>query len=48
MAVIAPQRIPFGPALIAPADWLEGGGRLEAGRRHELLVAIRADKPYQI
>jgi hypothetical protein len=33
---------------MAPPEWLEGGGRLEAGRRHELLVVIRPDKRYQI
>ncbi len=42
--VIARQRIPFGPVLSARAAWLERTGRLEAGRRDEELVVIRADK----
>jgi hypothetical protein len=30
--------------LTSQAQWLEGSGRLEAGRRDELLVVIRGDK----
>jgi release factor glutamine methyltransferase len=41
--VIAHQSIPFGPVLTARADWLEYTGRLQAGRRQEELVVIRAD-----
>jgi release factor glutamine methyltransferase len=42
--IIAAQTIPFGPVLSAHAVELEESGRLNPGRRHELLVAIRADK----
>lgn len=42
--VVARQWIPFGPVLSARAKWLERTGRLQSGRRAELLVAIRADK----
>jgi release factor glutamine methyltransferase len=44
-SVIARQRIPFGPVLMARAQWLERAGRLEHGRRMEELVVIRADVP---
>jgi release factor glutamine methyltransferase len=43
--VVAWQSIPFGPVLGARAAWLERTGKLEAGRRDEQLVAIRAHKP---
>ncbi len=43
--VVAQQWIPFGPVLRARAKWLELTGRLQAGRRMEKLVVIRADKP---
>jgi release factor glutamine methyltransferase len=43
--VVAEQWIPFGPVLTARAQWLESAGCLEPGRREELLVVIRADKP---
>lgn len=42
--VVAWQLIPFGPVLTAQARWLESIGRLPAGRRHEELVVVRADK----
>jgi release factor glutamine methyltransferase len=42
--IIACQRISFGPVLSLRAAWLEDTGRLEAGRRDEELVVIRADK----
>ncbi|WP_019971424.1 HemK2/MTQ2 family protein methyltransferase [Mycobacterium sp. 141] len=42
--IIAVQAIPFGPVLSAHASGLEASGRLSPGRRHELLVVIRADK----
>lgn len=41
--VVASRYIPFGPVLTARAGWLERTGRLERGRREELLVLIRAD-----
>lgn len=44
-AVIAAQRIPFGPVLSARAAWLEETGQLARGCREEELVVIRADKP---
>jgi release factor glutamine methyltransferase len=31
--------------LTSRAEWLEETGRLEAGRREEELLVIRADKP---
>lgn len=43
--IVATQRIPFGPVLSAQASWLEKSGVLAPGRRDELLVVIRADKP---
>lgn len=43
--IIASQRVPFGPVLLARAEWLEATGRLECGRREEELIVIRADKP---
>jgi release factor glutamine methyltransferase len=43
--IVAWQWIPFGPVLSSRAQWLEDTGRLEAGRREEELVVIRADKP---
>ncbi|OBC10519.1 methylase [Mycobacterium sp. 852013-50091_SCH5140682] len=42
--IVAVQSIPFGPVLSAHAAELEASGRLTAGRRHELLAVIRADK----
>lgn len=42
--IVAWQWIPFGPVLSARAQWLEDTGRLDAGRREEELVVIRADK----
>ncbi len=42
--ILAWQWIPFGPVLSARAQWLEDTGRLDAGRREEELVVIRADK----
>lgn len=42
--IVAWQWIPFGPVLSARAAWLEETGRLEAGRREEELLVIRADK----
>ncbi|MGK2879554.1 MAG: HemK2/MTQ2 family protein methyltransferase [Mycobacterium sp.] len=42
--VVAWQRIPFGPVLVAQADWLERTGKLQLGQRDEELVVIRADK----
>jgi release factor glutamine methyltransferase len=42
--IVAVQTIPFGPVLSAHAADLEVTGRLTGGRRHERLVAIRADK----
>lgn len=44
-SVIARQRVPFGPVLLARAQWLERSGLLERGRRVEELVVIRADVP---
>ena len=44
-AVIARQRVPFGPVLTARASWLEDVGRLEPGRREEELLVVRADVP---
>ena len=43
--IIAYQWIPFGPVLSSRAEWLEDTGRLEPGRREEVLMVIRADKP---
>jgi release factor glutamine methyltransferase len=43
--ILAWQWIPFGPVLSSRAQWLEGTGRLEPGRREEELVVIRADNP---
>lgn len=43
--VLIQQWIPFGPVMSARADWLERAGRLRPGRRDELIVVIRADKP---
>ncbi|ROZ89207.1 methyltransferase domain-containing protein [Gordonia sp. OPL2] len=42
--VVMERHIPFGPVLSAHAAWLESGGRLDKGRRIELLAVIRADK----
>ncbi|BBZ27596.1 methylase [Mycolicibacterium madagascariense] len=42
--VVAEQWIPFGPVLTARAHWLERVGLLEAGRREERLVVVRADR----
>jgi len=44
-AIVATQRIPFGPVLSARAAWLERTGRIPRGCREEELVVIRADKP---
>lgn len=43
--IVVYQWIPFGPVLDARAAWLEDAGLLDAGRREEELVVIRADKP---
>jgi release factor glutamine methyltransferase len=43
--IVASQWVPFGPVLLARAEWLENTGRLQFGRREEELVVIRADKP---
>nr|WP_223205683.1 HemK2/MTQ2 family protein methyltransferase [Gordonia jinghuaiqii] len=43
--VVAEKFIPFGPVLSARAEWLEGLGLLEPGRRVERLVAIAAVAP---
>lgn len=43
--IVAYQWIPFGPVLTSRAKWLEETGRLDAGRREEELVVIRADRP---
>jgi len=43
-AVVASQRIPFGPVLAARAAWLEATGRIPRGCREETLIVIRADK----
>ena len=43
--VVASQWIPFGPVLMARAQWLEYTGLLPVGQRLEELVVIRADKP---
>ncbi|MDL9946535.1 methyltransferase [Gordonia sp. ABSL11-1] len=42
--VVVERHIPFGPVLSAHAAWLEANGRLEKGRRVELLAVIRAHK----
>jgi release factor glutamine methyltransferase len=44
-SVFRRQRVPFGPVLMARAQWLERTGRLKPGRRVEELVVIRADMP---
>jgi release factor glutamine methyltransferase len=44
-SVIARQRVPFGPVLMARARWLEHSGLLERNRRVEELVVVRADVP---
>jgi methylase of polypeptide subunit release factors len=44
-AVVAQQRIPFGPVLMARSGWLKRTGQKFA--HEEVLVVIRADKPYQ-
>ena len=44
-AIIAVQRIPFGPVLTARAARMENAGLIAVGRRVEKLVVIRADKP---
>ncbi len=44
-AVVAHRRIPFGPVMTARAQWLEGTGRLQGGRRYESLFVIAAVKP---
>lgn len=43
--VVAQRWIPFGPVMMARAKWLERNGRLEGGRREELLAVVRADRP---
>lgn len=43
-AVIARQRIPFGPVLSARARWLESAGRIPPGCRDEELVVIRGER----
>jgi len=43
--VIASKWIPFGPVMLARANWLEETGRIPRGHREEELVVIRADKP---
>lgn len=43
--VVATQFIPFGPVLMARAEWLEKTGQIARGCREEKLVVIRADKP---
>jgi release factor glutamine methyltransferase len=43
--IVAYQWIPFGPVLTSRAKWLEDTGRLDAGRREEELVVMRADRP---
>lgn len=42
-AVVARQRIPFGPVLTSRARWLERTGLAPVGCREEELVVIRAD-----
>jgi release factor glutamine methyltransferase len=42
-SVFGRQRVPFGPVLMARAQWLERTGRLKRGARMEELVVIRAD-----
>ena len=43
--IVAWQWIPFGPVLSSRAAWLEATGGLQAGRREEELLVIRAEKP---
>lgn len=43
--VAASRAIPFGPVLLARAQWLERTGQILPGVRTEQLVVIRADKP---
>jgi release factor glutamine methyltransferase len=42
--VITQQRIPFGPVMTARAEWLERTGRLEPGRRTELIAVLEGVK----
>jgi release factor glutamine methyltransferase len=43
-AVVARQRVPFGPVMWARAAYLEAGGLVRHAQRHEDLVVIRADR----
>ena len=43
--VVLTEQVRFGPVLCEQAGWLEQTGRLDAGRREEQIVVIRADKP---
>ncbi len=40
--VMAVRWVPFGPVMTARAEWLEGLGLLEKGRRTEELAVVRA------
>jgi release factor glutamine methyltransferase len=42
--VVLRQLIPFGPVLMARANWMESIGMLPVGRREEQIVVIRAEK----
>jgi release factor glutamine methyltransferase len=44
-SVFGRQHVPFGPVLMARAQWLERTGQLKRGDRVEELVVIRADMP---
>jgi release factor glutamine methyltransferase len=43
-AVVARQRVPFGPVMWARAAYLESAGLVRRGQRHEDLVVIRASR----
>lgn len=43
--IVLTELVRFGPVLAEQAGWLEHCGRLDGGRREELIVVIRADKP---
>jgi release factor glutamine methyltransferase len=43
-AVVARQRVAFGPVMWARAAYLEGTGMVRRGQRHEDLVVIRASR----
>ncbi|MFD0360719.1 hypothetical protein ACFQZZ_04565 [Nocardia sp. GCM10030253] len=43
-AVMAREKVAFGPVMRERVNWLESAGLIEPGQRHEELVVIRADR----